>query len=173
MRKRNAMFLAPLVVGGASLLVGWGGAASAGGSRTGGAIHIYEADTSLAGTTGTVIITGAITDYSTDLQGVPQDGTNKVVLTRGSFSVDVNGLGNALAQLPVNTNTCSSDGSVTGSIQIVPGSGAGAYRGISGPFTSTVSTAYIVSPQTSGCNPSGPSPAGILIGEGSGTVSYK
>ena len=53
MRKRNATFLAPVAIMTVALLAVWAAAASATGTRTGGVAHLYEADNSIAGTTGT------------------------------------------------------------------------------------------------------------------------
>ena len=72
-------------------------------------LHLYEADTALAGTLGTVIITGAITDYGTDHQGCPGDGINRLELSKGSFSINVNDLGGKCASIPVDPRTCSSE----------------------------------------------------------------
>jgi hypothetical protein len=173
MQKRNAMFLAPLVIVGVALLIVWGGAASAAGTSAGGEVHLYEADTSLAGNLGTVILTGAITDSGTDHQGIPQDGTNRLELSKGSFSIYVNDLGNKLASMPFDPTTCSSAGSATALVPIVAGSGSGAYEGISGTFETKGTTAAILPRLPNGeCNTSATQYSGILFAHGSGRVAY-
>jgi hypothetical protein len=175
MRQRKAILLAPLAIAGVVLSIVWGGAASAAGTTAGREVHFYEADPSLAGNLGTVIFTGAITDLGTDQQGNPQDGTNRIILSKGSFSVDVNDLGNQLASAPVvprDESTCSTDGSATAQVQIVPGSGTGAYKGISGTFNATGSAAAIVPRLSNGTCDTSSLPWGILIASGSGTVTY-
>jgi hypothetical protein len=173
MRKRNAFQLVPLAVG-LALFIVLGGAASAEGTSPGGEVHAYEADTSLAGHRGTVILTGAITDHGIDHQGVPEDGTNRLELSKGSFSVYVNDLGNKLAAMPVDPVTCSADGSATAAVPIIDGSGTGAYRGISGTFVFTGTTAAILPRLPSGeCDTNATKYWGILLAQGSGTVSFK
>jgi hypothetical protein len=174
--KRKAMLLAPLAVTGVVLPIVWGGAASAAPTTAGGHVQLYEADTSIAGNLGTVILTGAITDVGTDQQGNPQDGTNRIILSKGSFSINVNDLGNKLASMPVvprDMTTCSSDGSASAQVQIVAGSGTGAYTGISGTFNTTGAAAAIVPRLSNGqCDTSAPN-WGILTANGSGTVTYQ
>ena len=172
MQKCNPLFLAPLVIFGVALLIVWGGAAAAAGTSAGGEVHLYEADTSLAGNLGTVILTGAITDYGTDHQGTPDDGTNRLVLSKGSFAIDVNDLGNKLASMPFDPTTCSSAGSATAPVRIVPDSGTGAYKGISGTFETKATTAAILPPGSGGCDTTATEYPGILFAHGSGRVAY-
>jgi hypothetical protein len=171
MRKRNAILLAPLAIAGAVLGIVWGGSASAAGTKAGGPVRLYEADTSLDGNLGTVILTGSITDLGTDQQGNPQDGTNRLILSKGSFSIDVNDLGNQLASMPIDETTCSQDGSATAQVSIVPGSGTGAYKGIRGSFEVTASTAAIWPGSSGACNTSAPY-WGVLTASGTGDVTY-
>jgi hypothetical protein len=173
MQKRKATVLALLVIAGTALFAVWGGPGLAAGKPTEGVVNVYEADTSLAGNLGTVVLTGAITDQGTDHQGVPQDGVNQLVLSNGSFSVNVNDLGNQLSSLPVDPNTCSFSGSVTAPITIVAGSGRGAYKGIKGTIETTGTEAGIWPRDANGqCNTS-VQPTGILLVQGSGNVSYR
>ena len=129
MQKRSAKFVAPLAVVSAAVLAVSSGLASASGTATGRSVRAYEADTNLAGSRGTVVLAGAITDSGIDHQGAGPNGSNQLVLSKGSFAVDVSEVGNELGNLPVDQTTCSSDGTVTGPITIVPGTGTGAYQG--------------------------------------------
>ena len=152
------------------------GFASASGTPTGGAIHVYEADTNYAGNLGTVVLTGAITDHGTDHQGAGPGGTNLLVLSKGTFAVDVGDLGSQLAGLRFDKATCSSDGTVNGSVGIVPGSGTGAYAGIqpgTTPLGATASAAFILRRLANGtCDTNATHYPGVLIVHGSGNVSY-
>jgi hypothetical protein len=174
MQKRKARFLAPLAMVSAALLAVSGGLASAAGTPTGGKVHFYEADTALAGNVGTVILTGAVADHGKDHQSVAGGGTiNKLVLSKGSFEVNIGELGNTLRGLPVDPKTCSSDGSATAPVPIVEGTGTGAYRGISGTIETTATEAFILRRLENGeCNTNATQYPGVLLANGSGTVSY-
>jgi len=172
MQKRSAKFVAPLAIASAAVLAVSTGLASAG-TPTGGQVRAYEADPSLAGSLGTVVFAGAITDTGIDHQGAGPNGSNLMVLSKGSFAVDVSQVGNELGNLPVDQTTCSSDGTVTGPITIVPGSGTGAYVGISGTLDVDASAAFILPRSRNGtCNANAKKYPGILIVNGSGNVGY-
>ena len=95
------------------------------------------------------------------------------MLSKGSFAVDVSNVGNELDNLPVDQTTCSSDGTVTGPITIVPGTGTGAYQGITGALDVHVSAAFILPRAKNGtCDTNAKRYPGVLIIKGSGTVSY-
>jgi hypothetical protein len=177
MQKRNAKFVAPLAMVSAAVLAVSTGLASASGTSTSGEIHIYEADTHYAGSLGTVVITGAITDHGTDHQGAGPGGSNLIVLSKGTFAVDVNDLGSKLSGLPLDKRTCSSDGTVSGTLSIVPGSGTGAYARIqprtTTPLEATASVAFILPRLMNGtCDTNATRYPGVLIVNGSGNVSY-
>jgi hypothetical protein len=174
MRTGKAKLLTALGAVGLSLIAVSGGLAWADGASKGGEVHLYEADTALSGNLGTVVLTGAVTDHGVDHQGVAGGGEiNKLVLSKGSFEVNVGGFGDTL-NFPVNPKTCSSDGSATAQIPIVDGTGTGAYKGISGTLDVTVATASIVPRLASrDCNTNATRYPGVLIASGTGTVSYK
>jgi hypothetical protein len=171
MQKRSAKFVAPLAVVSAVVLAVSTGLASASGTSTGHEVHAYEADTNYAGSLGTVVFTGAITDSGIDHQGAGPNGSNLMVLSKGSFAVDISSIGNELAGLPVDRTTCSSDGTVAGQIPIVPGTGTGAYQGISGTLDVEVSAAFILPRGKGGCDTNATQYPGVLIVNGSGTVN--
>jgi hypothetical protein len=83
----NAKSAAPLALVSAAVLAVSTGFASASGTTTGGEVHAYEADTNDAGNVGTVILTGAISDYGTDEQGGGPNGSNLLVLSKGTFAL--------------------------------------------------------------------------------------
>jgi hypothetical protein len=173
MHKRSAKFIAPLAVVSAAALAVSTGLASASGTSTRAHVHFYEADASFAGNLGTVVLTGAITGTGMDEQGGYRDGVgNLIVLPNGSFAIDVSQVGNELGNLPLDQTTCSSDGTVAGPTPIIPGSGTGAYQGISGALDVEVSAAFIL-PRTGGaCDTNAPE-TGVMIVKGSGTVTYQ
>jgi len=85
MQARNAKFVATLAMVSAAVLAVSTGLSSASGTTTGGEVHAYEADTNDAGNLGTVILTGVITDHGTDHQGAGPNGSNRLVLSKGTF----------------------------------------------------------------------------------------
>jgi len=176
MQKRSVKFVAPLAMLSAAVLAVSTGLASASGTSTIGTAHFYEADTAVAGNLGTVVLTGAITDSGTDCQGCAGgDGLNVLELSKGTFEVNVNDLGNKLASLPLDPVTCSSDGSATAPVQIIANSkyDTGAYAGIHGTFYATGSTAVILPRQNGACDTTAPQYPGVLIAKGSGIVSLQ
>lgn len=179
LHRRRTILLASLAILATAVLAAWGALASAAGTRAAGKVHVYEADTKDAGNRGTIIVTGAITDHGTDHQAVAGGGKfNKLVLSKGSFEINVggltSGLGKKLHSLPLNPKTCASGGSATAQVPIVKGSGTGAYRGIRGAFEATATEAYIDPRLKNGkCDTSATHYPGVLMAKASGTVSYK
>lgn len=175
MRRRNAVFLAPLASLGVALLVLSGGLASAAPKRAGGVIHVYEV-ARFSSPIGYDVLTGAVTDHGKDHQGVAGNGTiNKIVLSKGSWEVSI---ANFLSkpQPPVDPKTCSFAGSRTALVPIVKGTGTGAYAGISGTVKITNHIAGILPRLKSGkCNTSANAipVAGVAWAHGSGTVTFK
>jgi len=175
MRNRKVKLLTPLALISAAALAVSAGLASADGPSTAGEVHVYEADTALAGNLGTDILTGAITDHGIDHQGVADGGIyNRLVLSKGSFEINTVNLPPNFP--PLNSSTCSSDGTTTVPIPvpIVDGTGTGAYHGIRGTFRITVTFASILPRLANGqCNTNATRYPGIEISRGAGTVSYK
>lgn len=174
--RTKAKLLAPLAALTVAALAASGGLAAADGASTGGEVHLYEADTALAGTQGTVVLTGAITDSGTDCQGCGgQDGLNVLELSKGTIEINVNDLGNKLAAFPVDPVTCSSDGSAIAPIRIVPDTkdDTGAYAHIRGTFYTWGAAALILPRSNGACDANAAQYPGILIADGAGSVSYK
>jgi hypothetical protein len=179
MRHHTGKLLATLAVVSAAVLPVSAGLASADGPSTGGVVHIYEADdasdVSGGGTTGTVILTGAITDYGTDCEGCDGGQLNVLHLTKENIEIDVTDLGNKLAAFPLNPVTCSSDGSAAALVPIVANStnDTGAYTHIRGSFLTWGAVAQIVPGGQNGVCETNSFGSALLIAEGAGTVSYK
>jgi hypothetical protein len=132
-----------------------GASAAFGGSMPmGGAVHVFATP----GPTGTILLTGAVGDYGKtvdiDANGkVDPKGTYvKATLKQGTFVINAVALNRKLAKLnpPVNKTTCSAEGSETGSVTVLDGTGL--YKGINGTLDVTVTFAAIAPRYTSGKN---------------------
>ncbi len=156
---------------------------------TNGTVHVVDYSDG-SGVGSTVVLTGAIGDTgsadSIDANGTPDAQNNTEVLlalVQGSFKISVVGIDkkieSAFNRFQPNHSTCSGYVTVTASTPIVAGSGTGAYAGITGGFTLTLSLALIGPKYGSGkhagqCNNSESAPpvGQAQIVTGSGTVSY-
>jgi len=151
----------------------------------GGEIQVFETPP-LTGTTGTVLVTGALGDHGeavkVDKSGTPDlNGTySKLELSRGTILVNGTRLSDRIASgsgtARLNPASCSIEGSVTEPVEIV--SGTGSYANITGTvevkFTlAELAPTYSSGPKKGQCNPSnGPDAAWASV-TGSGTVSFK
>jgi len=131
----------------------------------------------------TVVLSGAIGDFGagvTVLRNGKVDPEHssllKLALTQGSFRIVIGPLHakllNALSHATYNLKTCSGHVAVTGVAPVVPGSGTGAYKGINGSFTLTLTGNEVDAKP--GCRPFSGSPllAQTVFIAGSGTVSF-
>jgi hypothetical protein len=127
------------------------------------------------------IVTGAVGDYGPAVTVHP-DGTvdpehtseMELQLTHGSFRLGIAGLDakivDAYHHWPSNVSTCSGSISFALTVPVVAGSGTGAYRGISGQFTVTVTIDEVdVKPV---CNGTSKFLSQVILLTGSGTVSF-
>jgi hypothetical protein len=128
----------------------------------------------------TVILTGAIGDtgqgesiYANGAVDPDHSADLKLTLRTGSLRISIADLDkrfvDALKTASFNTQTCSGRVSVTAATPIVPGSGTGLYRGITGSFELTLGVDEVV--DRSSCSFSGPTAGQLLVIEGEGTVS--
>jgi hypothetical protein len=94
-----------------------------------------------------LVLTGGIADFGhatrIDSNGAGKDYNQLIlVLDRGSFRLNISTIEGTLVQefnkFPSNRTTCSGVVVATGSSPIVAGTGTGAYKGISGNFTMTI-----------------------------------
>lgn len=146
----------------------------------GGTVHVIDYGDG-EGVGGTIVLTGAIGD--TGSTHSVSANVVEVSLIWGSFQVNVAGFDKkidaAYGHFAPNPNTCSGTVSAIGGVPIVPGSGTGAYSGISGGFTlgmtfSAIAPKYATGPHKGQCNFSNSS---ATVGQaqvimGSGTVSF-
>jgi hypothetical protein len=132
-RGKAAIAAAGLVATG-GLVVG----AQASGQPTGGVVHVYEYDPPTS-VPGRIVLTGAIFDHGLDRGGQgPSHTYNQLVLTKGSFEVDV---GKIKIHQHLDTTSCTLVVQGSGPAPIVKGSGTGAYQGITG--TSRANTGFV------------------------------
>lgn len=162
---------------GASTTVG--GTAPAATRTVDGNVHLTDC-TDNDGPTSTVILTGAIGDYGT-ARTINADGSVEtkrphqlsLMLTHGSFRLGIAKLEEkfaaTMANLPVNTTTCSASATATQPVPVVAGSGTGSYKGISGTFTLTVTLDEVYRP--TGCSETSPYLAQAIVITGPGTDS--
>ncbi len=151
MVNRKAAFLAPLAIVAAALPGIWMGSASATRTSNGGAVTLFQVDTTLSGNTGQVVMTGALAGYGTDTEGTGEGGNiNVFTFGDGGFSVDITNFGISGNHLDVKPN-CSFTNVVYGvNLPVVAGSGTGIYAGISGSFDATATYAGVIPPLSHG-----------------------
>jgi hypothetical protein len=118
-------------------------------AQPGHAAHLMVYSINSDGPDFRAIVTGAIGDYGPAVTVFP-DGTVdpshthdlELQLTRGSFKLSITELDKKFIAVtshePIYRRTCSDYMTATAPMAIVPGSGTGAYRGISGRFTVTI-----------------------------------
>jgi len=128
------------------------------------------------------IVSGVIGDYGPAVSIYPNGTvdpahTSEMVLRliRGSFRIRIAALikafGKVTSHEPIYPKTCSDLMSATAATPIVAGSGTGAYRGIHGSFSVTLTGNEV---EARPCGPDRPSAfrSQLLTAAGSGTVSF-
>jgi hypothetical protein len=167
--------------GAASAGTGHAGGETAAATAVGGAVQVYEyADSDGAGAS--VILTGAIGDFGAAVSVYPDgaidpqhDSQVNLALTKGSFRIGVAALDKKIvsgfSHFRPDPRTCSGVVRATATTPVVPGSGTGAYRRISGSFLLTVTIAEIV--PKSRCDGTGALLGQAVITTGSGRVSLR
>ena len=142
-------------------------------AASGGVVHVYESGSAVTGL-GQDVFTGAFADYGVDHTGVADNGEiNKIVLSKGSFEVNVAKLSNSLRPTSNNQKTCTLVLKGTAPATVL--NGTGAYAGISGTVTVTEHVALIFPKLSSGkCDESQTAKplAGPYWVSGKGTVSF-
>jgi hypothetical protein len=120
-----------------------------------------------------VILTGAVGDYGAG-QSTPDRSQTLLTLSRGTFKVSTAKIDSDFVhqdtRWPYDAATCSIHGSLTDPVPVIPGSGTGAYRGISGTFTMTITLDEDWRRQA-GCNETTPFQAQLITIEGTGTIT--
>jgi hypothetical protein len=125
------------------------------------------------------IVTGAIGDYGPAVTVFPNGKVDpshthdlELKLTRGSFKLSITELDKKFVAVtshePIYPGTCSDYMTASAPMAIVPGSGTGAYRGISGRFSVTITGDEV---ERSPCRTAQPFRWQALVLRGPGTVS--
>jgi hypothetical protein len=166
--------LIPLVV--AAVLTGTlvvvGESASA--STPGGLVHVYDV-TSGTSSTGSVVVTGAFADSGTDQSGISPDA-NRIVLTKGTFEVNTSAIQKKFSTAKPKGNPRNCGVVLNATAPATLSNGTGAYKGIVGKVTLTITSAALLPAKSNGkCDES---PNSVAIGEvtisqGSGLISFK
>jgi len=127
---------------GAALMLGTAGATAAHPSRpaAGGVVDVYETGT--GGPADADVLTGAVGDHGVDHLGALDHGTvNKIVLTKGTFEVNVSKLAPRLKVVSSNPGACILV--LKGTAPMAVSHGTGAYSGIHGMLSITVVNAVV------------------------------
>jgi hypothetical protein len=125
------------------------------------------------------IVTGAIGDYGPAVTVFPNGQVDpshthdlELKLTRGSFKLSITELDQRFVAVtthePIYPRTCSDYMTASAPMAIVPGSGTGAYRGISGRFAVTITADEV---EQKPCQPVGAIQWQALVLRGPGRVS--
>jgi hypothetical protein len=156
LRNRPAAVFGTTVLAGALAVTGCAGSAAstaatstAATSTAADATHLMVYSINSDGPDFRAIVTGAIGDYGPAVTVFPDGKVDpshthdlELKLTRGSFKLSLTGLDKKFvavtSQEPIYRRTCSDYMTASAPMPIVPGSGTGAYRGISGRFTVTI-----------------------------------
>jgi hypothetical protein len=166
-------------VGLTTCLLGGVPAALAASTPKGGKIRVFVTNTSA--TRGKMLITGAIGDYGTavsqDANGKidPNGVFEKVTLKHGGFMIDTTALDKKLHSTQPTINKANCSVLLTGTGPTTVEDGTGAYTGITGTVTVSVTFAGILQKTAKGCNMSnnGPTYGMYQSISGAGSVSFK
>jgi hypothetical protein len=163
----------------AAVLVAAGSSAATADTTPHGIVH-FAGFTDNDGAGESVILTGALGDFGTAVSINPDGsvsadhaGQQSLVLSQGGFRIDFAALDHkliaALQTHPVNPHSCAGHVTVSGTAPVVPGSGSGAYQGLSGAFQLTVTLDELV-PRTQ-CDWTGAMLKQSIMVNGSGDLS--
>lgn len=141
---------------------------TAGAARTHLAIWLVNSD----GLNSRAILTGPVGDYGTG-RSTANRRQMLLTLSRGTFKLSTAKIdadfAHHVTHWPYDPTTCSIHGSLTDPVPIVPGSGTGSYRKISGTFTMTI-TLYEDWRRKPGCTETTPFKAQLITIEGTGSI---
>jgi hypothetical protein len=191
LRNRPAAVLGTTVLAGALAVTGCAGSAAstaatstaatgtAAAPAAADAAHLMVYSINSDGPDFRAIVTGAIGDYGPAVTVFPDGKTDpshahdlELKLTRGSFKLSLTELDKKFVAVtshePIYPRTCSDYMTASAPMAIVPGSGTGAYRGISGRFAVTITGDEV---EKKPCRPVGAFLWQALVLRGPGRVS--
>lgn len=180
-RKKIAALAAAGFAASAVAAGGCASAATAATAHTKGTAHIVVYSINSDGPRFREIVTGAIGDYGPGVTVLPNGTVDpehrsqlELNMRHGSFRISIveidKDIIKAYSNWPSNQATCSGHIGFTAPAPVVPGTGTGAYRGITGSFSLTVTIDEVdVKPV---CNGTSPFLSQVVLLEGTGTVSY-
>jgi hypothetical protein len=182
LRNRPALFGATVLAGALAATGCAASAASAGATAPAAArdnAHLMVYSINSDGPDFRAIVTGAIGDYGPAVTVFPNGKVDpshthdlELKLTQGSFKLSVTELDKKFVEVashePVYPRTCSDYMTASAPMAIVPGSGTGAYRGISGRFAVTITADEV---EKKPCQPAAAFRWQALVLRGPGRVS--
>jgi hypothetical protein len=138
-----------------------------------GVIHVYDVNT--GGSTGSVVVTGAIGDSGKDVTGASPDA-NQIVLSKGSFDVSTTSIQKRFSQAKPKGNPANCGVVLAASAPVTLSNGTGAYKGITGTVVLTITSAAVLPTKSDGScdeSPNSVAVGEVTISQGSGTISFK
>ncbi len=187
-RNRPAALFGAVVLAGALAATGCAGsAATAGAAATSATVsaaakdnaHLMVYSINSDGPDFRAIVTGAIGDYGPAVTVFPNGKVDpshthdlELKLTHGTFKLSITELDKKFVAVtthePIYPRTCSDYMTASATMPVVPGSGTGAYRGISGSFQATITADEV---EKKPCQPVGAIQYQALVLRGPGRVS--
>jgi hypothetical protein len=145
-------------------------------------VHFIDYSVNSDGPGSSVIVTGAIGDYGHGVTVTPDGKVDpghtselELRLGHGAFRLQIAALDRAIVAAfqhwPANITTCSGSITVRDTVPVVPGSGTGSYRGLSGSFDTTATIDEVDSARPACQHGTGPFLAQVIIISGTGTVA--
>jgi hypothetical protein len=120
------------------------------------------------------VLSGAIGDFGKATRSNNPGAVMTLNLTHGTIQLDISNLAKqfttAVGAAAFNQATCSGNVSVASPVPIIANSGTGAYKGVSGSFSLTMSLDEIV-PKQQNCSGSSRMLGQVIVSSGWGKVS--
>jgi hypothetical protein len=138
-----------------------------------GVVHVY--DVNAGGSTGSVVVTGAIADSGKDVTGASPNA-NQIVLSKGSFDVSTAGIQKSFSKAKPKGNPANCGVVLAATAPATLSNGTGAYKGIAGKVLLTITSAAVLPTKSGGTCDESPNSVAIgevTISQGSGTISFK
>jgi hypothetical protein len=159
-------------------------AAAAQGGTAAGPAHFTDYSVDSDGPASAVIVTGAVGDYGHAVFVHPDGKTDpehtgelELRLSHGTFRLQTAALDHAIAAAfghwPGSPRTCSGHITVSAEVPVLPGSGTGAYRGITGAFAASATVDEVDRPGPGCQTATGAFLSQVIVITGTGTVTVR